>query len=126
MDSEHQVIQHAASKRTFSAPKKPLSASEEAASKHITVPSQQGWKLTEKSSQTQGWLLLKSYQPCSKSARPGKICITIKFHEFTMFRPFLCFSLFCVRVRVGFEPLKLQNKQKKIFIEYIFPLTFHN
>jgi ribosomal protein S4 len=30
------------------------------------------------------------------------------------FGPVLCFSLFCVRVRVGFEPRKLQNKQMKI------------
>jgi hypothetical protein len=28
------------------------------------------------------------------------------------FKPFLCFSMFCVRVRVGFEPQKLQNKGK--------------
>jgi hypothetical protein len=40
-------------------------------------------------------------------------------------RSFLCFSLFCVRVQVGFEPRKLQNKQKKISTKYIFSLNFH-
>jgi hypothetical protein len=35
-------------------------------------------------------------------------------------RLFLCFSLFCVRVRVGFEPQTLQNKQKKIYIKDAF------
>jgi hypothetical protein len=33
-------------------------------------------------------------------------------------RPFLCFSLFCVRV--GFEQQKLENKQKKISIKMLF------
>jgi uncharacterized membrane protein YciS (DUF1049 family) len=32
-------------------------------------------------------------------------------------RPLLCFSLFYVRVRVGFEPRKLQNKQRNISIK---------
>jgi hypothetical protein len=36
-----------------------------------------------------------------------------------LIRPLLCFSLFCVRVRVGFEPRKLQNKQKKNSTKYI-------
>jgi hypothetical protein len=35
-------------------------------------------------------------------------------------RLFLCFSLFCVHVRVGFEPQKLQNKQKKMSIKTSF------
>jgi hypothetical protein len=39
-------------------------------------------------------------------------------------RPLLCFSLFCVRVRVGFEPRKLQKKQKKISTKYIFFIEF--
>jgi hypothetical protein len=42
-------------------------------------------------------------------------------------RPFLCFSLFSVRVQVGFEPrVTLQNKQKKISIKNpVFLWNFH-
>jgi hypothetical protein len=39
-------------------------------------------------------------------------------------RLFLCFSLFCISVQVGFEPRKLQNKQKKISVKNIFSVEF--
>jgi hypothetical protein len=39
------------------------------------------------------------------------------------FRPFLCFSLFCVQV--GIEPRKLQNKQRKISIKNRLFMDFY-
>jgi hypothetical protein len=41
-------------------------------------------------------------------------------------RPLLCFSLFCVRVLVGFEPRKLKNKQRKISFKNVFYGIFFN
>jgi hypothetical protein len=43
-----------------------------------------------------------------------------------LIRPFLCFSLFCVHIRLGFEQEKLQNKQNKISVKInVFSLNFY-
>jgi hypothetical protein len=55
------------------------------------------------------------------------VCVAVKGISIQTNKPlgyFFGFSLFCVRVRVGFEPRKLQNKQRKITINNLFLWNF--